>query len=168
MTNRRIGKKWMPLLALLCMASFVGCHQEDDIELIFTNTTWHLAGFYQTADWDNPNMGTPLNDYNSHSDLAAYNIQLFTDGTAFITLPQGCQLRAIWKADGHNKKRTFSFTSWQVVKGNPNKLTDKYGRQMYEQLLKVSYYQGDSNYIRLFDESKKYFMQFGDHAKFNP
>jgi hypothetical protein len=39
---------------------------------------------------------------------------------------------------------------------------------MYEQLLKVSYYQGDTNYIRLFDDSKKYFMQFGDRAKFNP
>ena len=163
-----MAKSWTYLFTMMCIvSSLVGCHQEDDVELIFTNTKWHLTGFYQTPDWDNPNMGSPLNDYNSHSDLAAYNLLLLTDGTAIITLPQGCQLSATWKADGHNKKRTFSFTDWKTVKGNPDTLTG-YGREMYRQLQKVSFYQGDSNYIRLFDESKRYFMQFGDHAKFNP
>lgn len=162
-----MSRSLRPLLMLLCMAFLAGCSQEDDIYDIFTGKEWHLAGFYKTPDWDNPNMGTPLNDYNSHSDLAAYNLLLLTDGTAVVTLPQGCQLRAVWDADGNSKLRTFSLTGWRVISGSPETLVG-YGRQMYEQLLKVSYYQGDANYIRLFDDSKRYFMQFGDRAKFNP
>ncbi|MBR5148220.1 MAG: hypothetical protein IKV15_03370 [Bacteroidaceae bacterium] len=160
--------KLKALFMLLCAVSFTSCLQEDDVEYIFTGKEWHLAGFYQTTDWDNPNMGTPMGDYNSHTDIAAYNLLLLTDGTAVVTLPQGCQLRALWEADGHSKVRTFKFSEWKTVTGDPDKMTDKYGRQMYKQLLDVNYYQGDANYIRLFDDTKKYFMQFGDRAKFNP
>lgn len=159
--------KLKALFMLLCAVSFTSCLQEDDVEYIFTGKEWHLAGFYQTTDWDNPNMGTPMGDYNSHTDIAAYNLLLLTDGTAVVTLPQGCQLRALWEADGHSKVRTFKFSEWKTVMGNPETL-EGYGRQMYKQLLDVNYYQGDANYIRLFDDTKKYFMQFGDRAKFNP
>lgn len=162
-----MSRSLRPLLMALCLVCIIGCNQEDDIEYIFTGKEWHLAGFYQTSDWDNPNKGSVLNDYNSHSDLSAYNLLLLSDGTAIITLPQGCQLRAVWEADGNDKKRTFAFSGWKVLSGNPETLTG-YGRQMYDQLCKVAFYQGNSNYIRLFNENKRYFMQFGDRAKFNP
>lgn len=162
-----MSRSLRPLLMALFLAGMAGCTQVDDIEYIFTGKEWHLAGFYQTTDWDNPNKGSVLNGYNSHSDLAAYNLLLLTDGTAIITLPQGCQLSAEWEADGNEKKRTFTFSEWKVLSGNPEALTG-YGRQMYDQLQKVSFYQGDSNYIRLFNETKRYFMQFGDRNKFNP
>ena len=152
------------LLSVLCVLLAVGCSREDDIEGIFTGKVWHLAGFYSTTDWDNPNMGASINDYNSHSDLAAYNLTLLTDGLAIVTLPQECKLQARWKADG--AERTFSFSEWKIVAGNPEKLMG-YGKQMYDELLKVRFYQGDSNYIRLFNENRKYFMQFGDLSKFN-
>ena len=68
-----------------------------------------------------------------------------------------------WEADG--VKRTFSMHDWKVVSGDPNALGG-YGKLMYDNIMKVSYYQGDSNYIRLFDDSRRYFMQFGDLSKF--
>ncbi|MBE6292112.1 MAG: DUF4847 domain-containing protein [Bacteroidales bacterium] len=151
------------LLASWCILLTIGCNKEDDLEGIFAGKIWHLAGFYSTTDWDNPNMGTPINDYNSHNDLTAYNIELMVDGIAVVTLPEGCQLQGRWEADGKN--RTFSFSEWKTVTGDPKRLT-KFGKQMYDELLKVSYYQGDSNYIRLFDGSRRYFMQFGDLSKF--
>ena len=128
------------LLSVLCVLLAVGCSREDDIEGIFTGKVWHLAGFYSTTDWDNPNMGASINDYNSHSDLAAYNLTLLTDGLAIVTLPQGCKLQARWEADG--AERTFSFSEWKIVAGNPEKLMG-YGKQMYDELLKVRFYQDD-------------------------
>lgn len=156
-------KSYRLLLASLCVLLFVGCNREDDIEGIFTGKVWHMAGFYETHDWDNPNMGTPISKYNSLSDLTAYNIELMVDGIVVVTLPEGCQLQGRWDADGKN--RTFGFSEWETVTGDPKRLTG-FGKQMYDELLKVSYYQGDSNYIRLFDENRRYFMQFGDLSKF--
>ena len=126
---------------VLCFVCFTGCNQEDDIDTIFTGKEWHLIGFYQTTDWDNPNKGTAINDYNSHNDLTAYNLQLLIDGTAIITLPQRCQLRAVWEANGNSKMRTFTLSEWKVVSGNPDLLVG-YGQQMYNQLRKVAFYQG--------------------------
>lgn len=151
------------MLFTLCTLLLAGCSREDDVETIFTGKEWHLAGFYQTHDWDNPNMGTPINDYNSHTNLAAYNVAFLTDGMAIVTLPQGCSLQGQWTADG--AKRTFAITEWKVTSGDPTQLGG-YGKLMYDNLLKVAYYQGDSNYIRLFDDSRRFFMQFGDRAKY--
>ena len=151
------------ILFTLCSLLLVGCSREDDIEEIFIGKEWHLAGFYQTHDWDNPNMGTPINDYNSHTDLTAYNVAFLTDGTVIVTLPQGCRMEGRWSADG--VERTFTITEWNVVAGAPTRLSG-YGKLMYDNLRKVAYYQGDSNYIRLFDESRRFFMQFGDLAKY--
>lgn len=156
-------KLYRLFLASLCVLLFAGCNREDDIEGIFTGKVWHMAGFYETHDWDNPNMGTPINKYNSLSDLTAYNIELMVDGIAVVTLPERCQLQGRWEADG--KSRTFSFSEWKTVTGDPKKLTG-FGKQMYDELFKVGYYQGNSNYIRLFDDSRRYFMQFGDLSKF--
>lgn len=153
-------------LVALCALLAVGCDREDDIDGIFTGKVWHLAGFYSTTDWDNPNMGATINDYNSHSDLSAYNLTLLTDGTAIVSLPEGCQLQGRWHADGREHLRTFTLSDWRVVTGNPEALTG-YGKLMYDDIRRVAYYQGDSNYIRLFSENRRYFMQFGDLSKFN-
>lgn len=153
------------IFSMLCALLFAGCSMEDDLEEIFTGKEWHLVGFYETHDWDNPNAGFPIEDkYNSHSDLSAYNITFFSDGMVIVTLPQGCKMQGRWEADG--VKRTFSMSDWKRT-GDFSSLTG-YGKKMYDALLKVSYYQGDSNYIRLFDDSRRHFMQFGDRSKFNP
>lgn len=157
-------KRHKLFIVTLCTLLLAGCNREDDIEGIFTGKEWHLAGFYQTHDWDNPNMGTPIENYNSLTDLSAYNITFYTDGTAVIVLPQGCRLQARWEADG--AKRTFRFSEWRVISGNTSTLS-KHGKLMYDNLQKIEFYQGDSNYIRLFDGSKCFFMQFGDLSKFN-
>ena len=152
---------------VLCLACLTGCDRSDDLESIFTGKVWHLAGFYQTTDWDNPNMSRPIkSDYNSHSDLSAYNITFLTDGTAHVTLPQGIQLTALWSADGNERRRTFSFSEWKTVSGDPSLLGGP-AKQMYDQLKRTGYYQGDANYIQLFDDSKRYFMQFADLSKYN-
>lgn len=151
------------VLTLLFTLLTVGCDRQDDVEIIFTGKEWHLAGFYQTHDWDNSNAGTSINDYNSHSDISAYNVTFYADGMARVVLPQGCVLTGHWDADG--KERTFCISEWKVVEGDPKELTG-YGKQMYDNMLKVAFYQGDSNYIRLFDETRRYFMQFGDRSKF--
>ena len=162
-----MANKCISLLMVLCLACLTGCDRSDDIESIFTGKVWHLAGFYQTTDWDNPNMSHPLqSDYNSHSDLSAYNITFFTDGTALIALPQGCQLTALWAADGNERHRTFSFSEWKTVSGDSARLGG-HAKQMLDQLKRVSYYQGNSYYIQLFDDSKRYFMQFADLSKYN-
>lgn len=161
-----VDKKLFLLIAL-CVASLMGCDRSDDIESIFTSKVWHLAGFYQTTDWDNPNMSYPLkSDYNSHSDLSTYNITFFTDGTALIVLPRGCQLTALWTADGNERHRTFSFSEWKTVSGDPSQLGG-HAKQMLDNLKRTSYYQGNTDYIQLFDDSKKYFMQFADLSKYN-
>ena len=156
-------KSYRLLLASLCVLLFVGCDREDDIEGIFTGKVWHMAGFYSTTDWDNPNMGTPINKYNSHSDLEGYNVEFLVDGMVVVTFSQGCKMQGRWEADG--RERTFSISEWKVVTGDPVVLVG-YAKQMYDELRKVTYYQGNSNYIRLFDQSRKYFMQFGDLSKF--
>lgn len=156
-------KSYRLLLASLCVLLFVGCDSEDDIEGIFTGKVWHMAGFYSTTDWDNPNMGTPISKYNSHSDLEGYNVEFLVDGMVVVTFSQGCKLQGRWEADG--RERTFSISEWKVVTGDPVVLVG-YAKQMYDELRKVTYYQGNSNYIRLFDQSRKYFMQFGDLSKF--
>lgn len=151
------------LLFVVSALLLAGCQRRDDIEEIFTGKEWHLAGFYQTHDWDNSNMGSPITDYNSLADLSAYNVTFLTDGTAVVVLPKGCVLQGIWEADG--VKRTFKISKWKVVDGSPDELTG-YGKWMYDDIRKVAYYQGDSNYIRLFDDTRRYFMQFGDRSKF--
>ena len=162
-----MANKCISLLMVLCLACLTGCDRSDDLESIFTGKVWHLAGFYQTSDWENPNMSRPMHvDYNSHSDLSAYNIALFTDGTALITLPQGCQLTAVWTADGNERHRTFAFSEWKTISGDPSKLGG-YAKQMYDKLRNTAYYQGDTYYIQLFDDSKRYFMQFADLSKYN-
>lgn len=158
MVNKKIC-----LLLMLCAVCFTGCNREDDLEGIFTGKVWHLAGFYSTTDWDNQNMGMPISKYNSHSDLEGYNVEFFIDGLVVVTFPQGCKMQGYWEADG--LERTFSISDWKVVTGDPAALVG-YAKQMYDELRKVAYYQGDSNYIRLFDQSRKYFMQFGDLSKF--
>ena len=160
-----VDKKLLLFMAL-CIASLTSCDRSDDIESIFTGKVWHLVGFYQTTDWDNPNMSYPLkSDYNSHSDLSAYNITFFTDGTALISLPQGCQLTALWTADGNERHRTFSFSEWKTVSGDPSQL-GRHAKQMLDNLKRASYYQGNTYYIQLFDDNKKYFMQFADLSKY--
>ena len=162
-----MANKCISLLMVLCLACLTGCDRSDNLEDIFTGKVWHLAGFYQTSNWENPNLSYPLkNDYNSHSDLSAYNISFFTDGTVLVTLPQGCQLTALWTADGNERRRTFSFSEWKTIQGDPTVLTG-YAKQMYDNLKRVAYYQGDTYYIQLFDDSKRYFMQFADLSKFN-
>ena len=151
-------------LITLCSLHLAGCNREDDLTEIFTGKEWHLVGFYKTHDWDNPNAGVTLEDkYNSRGDLSAYNITFFPDGMVAVTLPQGCKIQGHWEADG--VRRTFSMHDWKVVSGDPRSLVG-YGKLMYDNLLKVSYYQGDSYCIRLFDDSRRYFMQFGDLSKF--
>lgn len=156
-------KSYRLFLASLCVLLLVGCDREDDIEGIFTGKVWHMAGFYSTTDWDNPNMGTPISKYNSHSDLEGYNVEFLVDGMVVVTFSQGCKMQGRWEADG--RERTFSISEWKVVMGDPVVLVG-YAKQMYDELRKVTYYQGNSNYIRLFDQSRKYFMQFGDLSKF--
>lgn len=161
-----MANKCKSLLMVLCLACLTGCDRSDDLESIFTGKVWHLAGFYQTTDWDNPNMSRPMNsDYNSHSDLSAYNITFFTDGTAHVTLPQGVQLTALWTADGNERRRTFSFSEWKTIQGDPTTLIGP-AKQMYDRLHKTAYYQGNAQYIQLFDDSKRYFIQFADLSKY--
>jgi hypothetical protein len=151
-------------LITLCSLLLAGCNREDDLTEIFTGKEWHLVGFYKTHDWDNPNAGVTLEDkYNSRGDLSVYNITFFPDGMVAVTLPQGCKIQGHWEADG--VRRTFSMHDWKVVSGDPRSLVG-YGKLMYDNLLKVSYYQGDSYCIRLFDDSRRYYMQFGDLSKF--
>jgi len=158
-------KHYKFILITLCGLLMAGCSREDDLTEIFTGKEWHLVGFYKTHDWDNPNAGVTIEDkYNSRGDLSAYNITFFPDGMVVVTLPQGCKLQGGWEADG--VKRTFSMHDWKVVSGAPNALGG-YGKLMYDNIMKVSFYQGDSNYIRLFDDSRRYFMQFGDLSKFH-
>lgn len=160
-----VDKKLFFFMAL-CVASLLGCDRSDDIENIFTGKVWHLVGFYGTTDWDNPNKSYPLkNDYNSHSDLSAYNITFFTDGTALISLPQGCQFTALWTANGNERHRTFSFSEWKTVSGDSSQL-GRHAKQMLDNLKRASYYQGNTYYVQLFDDSKKYFMQFADLSKY--
>lgn len=152
-------------LITLCSLLLAGCNREDDLTEIFTGKEWHLVGFYKTHDWDNPNAGVTLEDkYNSRGDLSAYNITFFPDGMVAVTLPQGYKIQGHWEADG--VRRTFSMHDWKVVSGDPRSLVG-YGKLMYDNLLKVSYYQGDSYCIRLFNDSRRYFMQFGDLSKFH-
>ena len=162
-----MANKSISLFIVLCLACFAGCDRRDDLEDIFTGRVWHLAGFYQTSDWKNPNLSFPLkNDYNSHDNLSAYNISFFTDGTVLVALPQGCQLTAMWTADGNERHRTLSLSEWKTIQGDPTMLTG-YGKQMYDNLKRVAYYQGNTYYIQLFDDSKRYFMQFANLSKYN-
>lgn len=152
-------------LIALCSLFLAGCNSEDDLQEIFTGKEWHLAGFYETHDWDNHNAGVPINEYNSLSDLSAYNVIFYTDGMVVVTLPQGCKIQGRWEADG--AKRTFITSDWKTVTGSPASLTG-YGKLMYDNIRNIAYYQGNSNYIRLFDDSRKNFMQFADRSIFNP
>ena len=44
----------------LCLACLTGCDRSDDLESIFTGKVWHLGGFYQTSNWENPNVSRPI------------------------------------------------------------------------------------------------------------
>lgn len=153
-----MAKYLVCLLGLMPLLLLGGCSQEDDIEAIFSGgQTWHWSATYTTDNWKDDNRATDVLSREQKKEITKSNdkyvVKFDKNGTvqgaggAFTFTGQ-------WSADG--KDQTFRIT----IQSNSQSLSTL-DQLFYDDLRAAQYYRGDSkSYIKLFNGSKKRFIQF--------
>lgn len=149
--------KLKPILLLIILLPFLwGCNDEDDINAIFSGT-WKLNNFYRTDDWKDDNSGTPIYPYNSDElkeiITGKYRMSFSDRSFTAIGSTELNNLAGTWTADG--KKNTINF----VITVSTNE-SSVIGKHFFEAIKNAAYYSGDINFLKLYPEDRKTYIQF--------
>lgn len=149
------------LLFLVTMSVFIGgCSQEDDVNEIFASgQTWHWSGSYDTTNWENDNKFTStlsqddLKYINAEKQQEVFIIQ-FDDEGKVTGKGEGFSFSGTWSADG--KDNTFHLS----IKTSKTPNAGSRDATFLNEITEAQFYRGDSKIIKLFDGTKKHFIQF--------
>ena len=145
---------------LLTLPLMLSCNNEDDINEIFISGTWNVGNFYNGGDWDKTNDGARPT-FTKEEDIKALNaltVTFLEDGTIQGKIAGGT-FTANWQANGDD--RTLLITNLKVTGTTPSGKS----KELVEALKKAAYYKGDSNYLKLANEDKNSYVQFGHYSK---
>ena len=145
--------------SLLCV-TFMACNQEDNVNEIFAaGQTWHWSSSYDTSDWEDDNKATETLDrndkqyINSSERQGVFIIQFSDDGTV-EGKGESFSFNGNWSANG--KDNSFYIN----VKTNSNPNAGSRDAKFFNEIKSAKFYRGDSRLIKLFDGSKRHFIQF--------
>ena len=147
------------LYLLLALPLMCSCNNEDDVNEIFISGTWNVGNFYHGGEWNKLNDGARPK-YTKEDDIKALNaltVVFLEDGSLQGKIAGGT-FTANWQANGED--RTLSITNLKVTGATP---TGK-SKELVEALKNASYYKGDSNYLKLANNEKKSYVQFGHYS----
>lgn len=144
------------MLLLTVLVTAAGCSKHDDIGDIFASgKAWHWSSSYNTSNWnDDNNFSESLTSderkqINSEAD--SYTVLFLSDGT-LKGQGKNFTFTGTWTAEADGRTVGIRLTTAQNSSG--------LDRKFYDELSQARFYRGDSRTLKLFDDTRKHFIQF--------
>jgi len=138
-------KKYISIVVslLISLVLFSSCSREDDIEEIFVGKTWYMVG----GELNGQALNTEVKSFYD-SGKTCYLIN-FQANTFTGTLSSGTTFSGRWNVNA--KTRALSLTI-----SNDANPSIPFDRNIYSVLKKISYYEGDSNILILYQDRENF------------